>query len=452
MNEYLVSVYPYIFLALTALLVNIPLGYIRENTPKFSLSWLFWIHASIPLIIYLRLTLGTSKIFIPVCIYLAIVGQIWGSRMRKKVMTQTDTEKLQQIPKIDIQKKEKFDDREVLIVLLNMGGPRTNADVADFQKRLFSDPLLIRFPLSWMFQKLFAFLLVAFRAKKAQKRYQLIGGGSPIFESTLAQTRALQAELGHRGRKLNVIFAFNYSPPFSDEAIQEAKRSQKRYLLPLSLYPHYSSATTGSNIHYLKKSAQTNYPSLRFLESPSYYLHDGYIAALVDRILEQVQPPYESLNDFYIVFSAHGLPLYFLTEGDPYPFQISQTVSKLLAKLNRTDRWIIAYQSAVGPLQWLKPSMEDAITALAKRNIDKIMIVPISFVTDHIETTCEIDMEYRAVAEQVGIKDFRMSRAIECHPGFICALADAVEQALPTAQSAEGDVEFAGPTISINKN
>ena len=202
MNEYSASLYPYILLALTSLLVNIPLGYIRENTPKFSLPWLFWIHASIPLVIYLRMTLGTSRLFIPVCIFWAIVGQIWGSRARRRVMSQEDAERLQQIPKMDIRKREGINDEEALIVLLNMGGPKTNADVPDFQKRLFSDPLLIRFPMSFVFQKLFALLLVAFRTKEAQKRYQRIGGGSPIFESTLAQTRALQAELSRRGRTL----------------------------------------------------------------------------------------------------------------------------------------------------------------------------------------------------------------------------------------------------------
>ncbi|OGX39180.1 MAG: ferrochelatase [Omnitrophica WOR_2 bacterium RIFCSPHIGHO2_02_FULL_52_10] len=451
MNEYSASLYPYILLALTSLLVNIPLGYIRENTPKFSLPWLFWIHASIPLVIYLRMTLGTSRLFIPVCIFWAIVGQIWGSRARRRVMSQEDAERLQQIPKMDIRKREGINDEEALIVLLNMGGPKTNADVPDFQKRLFSDPLLIRFPMSFVFQKLFALLLVAFRTKEAQKRYQRIGGGSPIFESTLAQTRALQAELSRRGRTLSVTFAFNYSPPFSDDVIQEAKKAGKKYLLPLSLYPHYSKATTGSNVHYLRKSAEKNYPTLMFLESSSYYLHDGYIEAFVDRIQEQVRP-YESLDDVYLVFSAHGLPLYFLTEGDPYPFQISQTVTKVLAKLNRNDRWIIAYQSAVGPLQWIKPSTGDVIAALARRNIKKILIVPISFVTDHIETTCEIDMEYRAMAEQAGIKDFRMSKAIECHPGFICALADAVERELPAGRNAPDRLELSGSNLPMQKN
>src|SRR3989338_3380400 len=239
----------------------------------------------------------------------------------------------------------------------------------------------------------------------------------------LEEIRVLKNELSSRGRTLSVTFAFNYSPPFSDDVIQEAKKAGKKYLLPLSLYPHYSKATPGSNVHYLRKSAEKNYPTLMFLESSSYYLHDGYIEAFVDRIQEQVRP-YESLEDFYLVFSAHGLPLYFLAEGDPYPFQISQTVAKILGRLNRKERWAISYQSAVGPLEWLKPSTDSMIKTLARHKEHKLIIVPVSFVTDHIETLCEIDIEYREFAKHLGITDFRMSRAIEAHPSFIAALAD----------------------------
>jgi len=420
--------YSYLTLALCALLVNIPLGYIRGNCPKFSLQWYLWIHGSIPLIIYLRAILEIPGAFIPTTIFIAIIGQIVGGYWRKSQMTDKDIERLQQIPSIE-QDLQDVGDSDVMVTLLNMGGPKTNADVKDFQRRLFNDSLLIRFPLSWAFQKLFASLLIAFRTKATEKRYQLIGGGSPIFQSTKNQAKALQDELDRRGRSLKVTFSFNYSPPLPDDTIRDIQRAQKKYILPLSLYPHYSKATTGSNIHYLKKSAETIYPQLQFFNSPSYYLNDHYIQAFVDRILEKIRPG-ETLDDFYLLFSAHGLPLYFLTEGDLYPYQISQTVANVLAKLGRDDNWTIAYQSAVGPLQWLKPAIEDMIKALARRNIKKVIIVPISFVTDHIETTCEIDMEYRQIAEDSGIDDFRMSNALECHPKFIQALADTVERAI----------------------
>lgn len=435
--------HPYLTLSLVTLLVNIPMGYIRENCPQFSLRWLFWIHASIPLIIYMRMTLGTSKWFIPVCIFLAVVGQVIGSRWRKKTRSLEEVEQIRQIPRIDVPDQKKLDESRTTVVLLNMGGPKTNADVPDFQRRLFTDPILIRFPLSFLFQRLFAWLLVTFRAKAARERYQLIGGGSPIFESTERQARALQEELARRGRKVDVIFSFNYSAPLPEETILTVQQSGKNNILLLSLYPHYSQATTGSSIHYLKKAANQIYPELRFTEAPAYYLHDGYVHAFVDRIKEQIKPG-ESLDDFYLIFSPHGLPLYSLVEGDPYPFQISQTVAKILTKLGRTNRWSIAYQSAVGPLQWLKPSLGDMLEAVIRRGFKKLLIVPVAFVTDHIETLCEVDIEYRQLAGKLGVQDYRMSRAIECHPEFIRALADSVEAALvPCAPGVRRSAQFA---------
>ena len=434
--------HPYLTLPFVALLVNIQMGYIRENCPKFSFRWFFWIHASIPLVVFMRVTLGTSKLFIPACIFLAIAGQIIGGRWRRKRTSWQEAERLKQIPAIDPLDPGKLDESRTTVVLLNMGGPRANADVPDFQKKLFTDSILIRFPLSFLFQRLFAWLLVAFRAKAAMERYQLIGGGSPIFESTERQIKALQEELARRGRKVDVVFSFNYSAPFPEETIRALQRSGKKNALLLSLYPHYSPATTGSSVYYLKKAAKQIYPEVRFMETPAYYLHDGYIQAFVDRIHEQLKAG-ESLDDFYLIFSPHGLPLYSLVDGDPYAFQVSQTVAKILTRIGRTTRWSIAYQSAVGPLQWLKPSVEDMLEAVIRRGFKKLLIVPVAFVTDHIETLCEIDIEYRQLAEKLGVEDYRMSRAIECHPEFIRALADTAEAALaPRATEAHQSVRF----------
>ena len=320
-------------------------------------------------------------------------------------------------------------DEEILVALLNMGGPKTNADVRAFQMKLFNDRRLIRFPGPAWLQRFFAWLLITLRGKGAEERYMLMGGGSPIYKSTEAQVKNLKNELTLRGRKIDVTYSFNYTPPFPEDTIAEAKKAGKKYILPVSLYPHYSTATTGSNLYYLKEAAQRLYPELKFLTAPAYYLHNAYIEAFVNRVGESLRPG-ESLDDFYLIFSAHGLPSYFLLEGDPYAFQINQTVAKILNQLNRSDRWIIAYQSAVGPIQWLKPSTEKVLEALALRGLKKVLIIPVAFVSDHIETTCEIDMEYRAMAEKWGITDYRMSKALESHPEFIKALADTVEESL----------------------
>ena len=423
--------HPYLLIAFVAFFINIPFGYIRENCPKFSASWVFWIHASIPLLIYLRITLGTSTWFIPVSIFFAILGQVVGSRWRRKTRTQSDLEKLEQIPDLQIPSTGKFsvNDSEVAIVLLNMGGPETIQEVRPFLKRLFMDRRIIRFPLSSLLQGVFANLIVAARAKVTEHRYGLIGGGSPLLQSCIRQANALQEALRQRSRNITTTICFNYSRPLPQEVVAQLKNAGKKVIVALSLYPHYSEATTGSNRYYLKKEVQRQSPQTMVMEAKPYFLDDQYITAFCDRILEQIQKG-ESLDDFYIVFSAHGLPLYYLTNGDPYPFQIAQTVCRVLDRLNRKDRWVISYQSAVGPFQWLKPSTDSIIKALADRHQNKILIVPIAFVNDHIETICEIDIEYRAMARNRGIVDFRMSRALECHPAFISALADCVERTL----------------------
>jgi len=426
------SQYPYLSLALVSFLINIPFGYIRENSLKFSFKWFLWIHASIPLIIYLRITLGTSKLFIPVCIALAIAGQILGSRLRRKQMTHADREKLEQIPDLNFPKNKSVHppDHEIMVVLMNMGGPENPQEVKPFLKRLFSDSRIIRVPFSSVLQPIFSWLIVTLRWRVTQKRYSLIGGGSPILKSSLAQVKSLAVELKKRGRDLDVTLNFNYSRPLPEDTIAEVKKAGKKYILPVSLYPHYSENTTGSNLYYLTAAAQKIYPEVIFLKTDSYYLHDAYINAFIDRIGEQLKSG-ESLDDFYLLFSAHGLPLYCLTEGDPYSYQINQTVSRILDRLSRKNRWALAYQSAVGPFMWLRPYTEEMIKALARKGERKILIVPIAFVTDHIETTCEIDIEYRQVAVDAGVKDFRMSKALECHPGFVEALADCVESSLP---------------------
>ncbi len=423
--------YSHLALIAGTFFLNVLFGYFRSRTRTWSLAWFFWTNASVIPIIYLMIKWNVSPLWIPILVLMVAAGQLIGGYLYHPQVSEEDIEKSEHISdgKIYPEPNEHVSDSEIAVVLLNMGGPKTIADVKDFLYRLFSDSLIIRLPWPWLTQKLFAMIIVNARHQEAQKRYALIGGGSPIYASTEAQTMALEMELKRRGRNLFVTYSFNYSDPLPEETLAQIRRSGQKYILPVSLYPHNSFATTGSNMHYLNKAAKRVYPSAAFLPCRSYYLADSYINAFVDRILEQLKPS-ESLDDFYLLFSAHGLPLYFLLEGDPYAFEIAQTVARIVDRLKKQDSWVIAYQSAVGPMRWLKPSTEAMINHLAKRGIKKLLVVPVSFVSDHIETLCEIDIEYRAVAESAGIKDFRVSKALECHPGFIHALADCVENSL----------------------
>jgi ferrochelatase len=210
--------------------------------------------------------------------------------------------------------------------------------------------------------------------------------------------------------------------------VKVIERSGRRVILPLSLYPHFSSSTTGSNEFYLKRQVMADLPQATFLQAGAYYLHEGYIQAWVDRIHETLKPG-ESLDDFHILFSAHGTPMYLVNEGDPYVGQVAQTVQAIVGSLQRRQGWDLSYQSAVGPIKWIRPSTDEMLARLSKRGVKNVIVVPVSFVNDHIETLCEIDIEYRDMAMKLGFQDFRMVKGIECHAGFIRALADCVEAA-----------------------
>ncbi len=319
-------------------------------------------------------------------------------------------------------------DEVVSVFLLNMGGPRGAEEVLPFLRRLFRDRRLMRFPGPARWQPVWAEVLVALRGRAAKRRYGLIGGGSPIAEATRRQAAALREELGRRGCNLDVRVCFNYSHPFPQEALTEARRLGRGVIIPLSLYPHYSSATTGASLQALFEAARRCFPEAVFLEPPGYHLSEGYVRAFVDRIRECLQG--DPLEDFLVVFSAHGLPRRRLLEGDPYPFLVRQTAVRIIEVLGRRGPWRLAYQSAVGPVRWLEPSTEEVVRAAAEAGWRRMIVVPISFVSDHIETLCEIAIEYRDLARRRGVSDFRMIRALECHPAFIGALADAVERAL----------------------
>ena len=417
---------------LITLLVNFFGGIYRARQVKFSFRWFLGVYLPVSFLILNFWIHRTPWPWVIVDMFIFGIGQFIGRRFQEVNLTDQEIEHIEQISDLQLPKllpqQIHINDEDIAIVLMNMGGPGNIDEVEPFLRRLFNDSLIIRFPFA---QSFFADLLIRARLKEVQKRYELIGGGSPLLPSSLKQMEALEKELKKRGRRLGVFLSFNYSDPLPSKTINQIKQSNKKFILPLSLYPHFSLSTTASNIFYLKQAAREASFETTFLESYSYHLYDSYIQAFVERIHACIRPQ-ENLNDFYILFSAHGTPLYFLEEGDPYAFLVSQSVSQILASLKRVHNWSTSYQSAVGPLQWLKPSTDAVLVALSQRGVKKIIVVPISFVTDHIETLCEIDIEYRQMAQNNGIEDFRMAKALECHPGFISALADCVENSLGT--------------------
>ena len=327
------------------------------------------------------------------------------------------------------------------VLLLNLGGPEQIEDVRPFLFNLFADPEIIRLPFPWL-QRPLAWLLSSSRAKRSQANYQQIGGGSPLRRITEEQAAALKQVLADRGTEANIYIGMRYWYPFTEEAVAQIKRDGIERLVVLPLYPHFSISTSGSSFRLLQQLWVED-PSLQrivYTVVPSWYDRPGYNAAMADLIaqeLDQLDQP----DQAHIFFSAHGVPVSYVEEaGDPYQREIEHCTELIMAALNRPNPHTLAYQSRVGPVEWLQPYTEDAIEALAHEGVKDLVVVPISFVSEHIETLQEIDIEYREIATESGIQGFHRVPALNTHPRFIADLADLVAEALEAPRQLFSDV------------
>ncbi|MGJ3250350.1 MAG: ferrochelatase [Elainellaceae cyanobacterium] len=317
------------------------------------------------------------------------------------------------------------------VLLLNLGGPDHLEDVRPFLFNLFSDPEIIRLPFPWL-QRPLAWLISTSRAQKSKENYKQIGGGSPLRRITEEQACALQDSLLEKGQDAQVYIGMRYWYPFTEEAIARIKRDQIERLVILPLYPQFSISTSGSSFRLLEQiwDEEASLDQIEHTVIPSWYGREGYLNAMADLIaneLDQLDDP----NGAHIFFSAHGVPQSYVDEaGDPYQREIEECTALIMQTLNRPNDYTLAYQSRVGPVEWLKPYTEDAIAELAEKGVQNLVVVPISFVSEHIETLQEIDIEYRELAEEAGIQHFHRVPALNTHPVFIRDLADMVIEAL----------------------
>ncbi|RDH48054.1 ferrochelatase [Fischerella thermalis] len=319
------------------------------------------------------------------------------------------------------------------VLLLNLGGPEKLEDVGPFLFNLFSDPEIIRLPFPWL-QKPLAWFIASRRTKKSQENYRKIGGGSPLRRITEAQADALKGQLQALGQDAKIYIGMRYWHPYTEEAIARIIQDGIEKLVILPLYPQFSISTSGSSFRLLEKLWQED-PRLQQIEYtviPSWYKQPGYLQAMAELIaqeIDQLPNPHEA----HVFFSAHGVPKSYVEEaGDPYQQEIEECTYLIMRTLDRPNAHTLAYQSRVGPVEWLQPYTEDAIPELATKGIKDLVVVPISFVSEHIETLEEIDLEYRELAEEAGIHTFRRVPALNAHPVFIKALADLVIDALKT--------------------
>jgi ferrochelatase len=308
------------------------------------------------------------------------------------------------------------------VLLLQMGGPDSLEAVEPFLFNLFSDRDIIRLGPAFL-QPFLARRISRKRAPKAELQYEKIGGKSPIRELTEAQARALEEKLG---KDYRCFAAMRYWRPSTIEALAAVKREGISRVVALPLYPHYSRATSGSSVNELKRVLGESGAKFQLSYVDSFFDNPLYIRALSERI-EEGLGRFSDRNSTFILFSAHSLPKSFIDAGDPYLFQVEETVRLLMEHFPGMESRL-AFQSRSGPVKWLEPETSGVIRELASNGCGNLLVVPVSFVSDHIETLYEIDMEYGELARSLGIVNFHRAPALDASSSFIDCLAQLVTE------------------------
>jgi ferrochelatase len=324
----------------------------------------------------------------------------------------------------------------IAVVLMNMGGPESLDEVEPFLFNLFRDPDLIPLPLGALWQRAFARKVSRARAKVVRDYYAQIGGKSPLGDITRAQASLLEERLNRaQPGTYRCHVAMRYTPPFTEEAVRALDAEGARTIVALSLYPHYTTATTGSSMRELKRrlgGARADVALLEIDRWPDDAAYLDALAAQVRRGLDQF--PVERQAGVELLFSAHGLPETFIKKGDPYVADLEQTIAGVLARLGGQRPWRLSFQSRAGKARWLEPSTDEVLRLLAKTGRTDVLCIPISFVSDHIETLYEIDLLFGGQARELGL-NFRRAPSLNDEPAFIEALAGLVERRVAKGSS-----------------
>jgi len=309
------------------------------------------------------------------------------------------------------------------VLLLQMGGPDSIADIEPFLYNLFCDRDIINIGPAFL-QPLLARLIARRRSGKVAAYYSKIGGKSPIRELTEQQASELEKKLGTDYR---CFVAMRYSRPDAAEALTAIAREGIKRIIALPLYPHFSRATTGSSLNELERvlARSVDRPDLTVVRQ--FCDHPQYINSLVEKIKKGLAG-IENRSNVQLLFSAHGLPQSFINSGDPYLDQIQITVRLVMESFADIPHHL-SFQSRAGPVKWLEPSTEDKISELAVKGAGPLLVVPISFVSDHIETLYEIDIQYREEALKHGLNAFHRVESLNTSVQFINCLADLVQTA-----------------------
>jgi len=298
------------------------------------------------------------------------------------------------------------------VVLMNMGGPNNLDEVEVFLKNMFNDKYIIGAPQP--IRAMIGFMITTLRKKEAKENYSALGGMSPIVGHTKRLVRRLNKLID-----ADVFFKMRYTPPFAKDVLEDLKDYDEIYAIPM--YPHYSSTTTKSSIEELEKWAKKLKIDAKIKTLDSYYDNEDYNKAIVERIKERIADVDSS--EYELIFSAHGLTQRTIDKGDPYQEHVLKNVECAKKELEKQGvkfkNILVAYQSRLGPVEWIKPYMDVTLKQMEGK---KVLVYPISFTVDNSETQFELDIEYKEIADEVGIKDYRVAKAPNHNDYFLKTL------------------------------
>ncbi|NMN67288.1 ferrochelatase [Candidatus Pelagibacter ubique] len=308
------------------------------------------------------------------------------------------------------------------IILFNLGGPDKMESVEPFLFNLFNDPAILNLPTFLRYP--LAKLISNRRAPVAKKIYAELGGSSPILKLTEEQSGALEIELNQTQEEdeYKCYIVMRCWNPRAKDVIKDVQLYDPNEVILMPLYPQYSAATSGSSIKEWKDVCKKNNYQVRTSTICCYPTDSNFINAHRKEIIKKIK----DLKNFKLIFSAHGLPEKNIEKGDPYQWQVEQSVKKIVESLNDENLdWVLSYQSRVGPLKWIGPSTEDIIIENSK--IGKhIVLVPIAFVSEHSETLVELDIEYKEIADANGCKNYTRVPALGINEDFIKAMSELI--------------------------
>ena len=309
------------------------------------------------------------------------------------------------------------------LVLLNMGGPNNLDEVKIFLTNMFNDKNIIRVK-SDLLRKFIAIMITTFREKEAKENYRVLGGKSPIVDLTKKLIEKLEKKIGDR---VFVTFAMRYTPPFSKEVIEELKNRNIEEVFLFPLYPQFSTTTTKSSLEeFYQRAKELNFTP-KFFEIERFYKSHLYNEAIIERIEEAMGD--KNPNQYILIFSAHSLPKKIIESGDSYQKEIIENVEILSNLLNQKSINFksieLAYQSKLGPVKWLEPSLEEKLKSIKEK---KIIIYPLSFIIDNSETEFELSIEYKELAKELNFEDYIVAKALNDSEKFQNAIVEILKE------------------------